>query len=225
MALDRIHLRKLLKILFLSPGARRTAIRADIREEIAKGKAKASGEPLAGGDFYAPFWSDAKDHVFALADLRDMVEVRIAANGRRANLYRRLRDGFLLWWNKRRRWTNEPFRPGQLLKTHFVFPGLKAIVKIDNILSVRDGVGVEHVVYPYFAPDPVLSEEAARLGLWLLSKALPEVSQEEIRILDVLRGRTFSLDRTPLRGNEEAEFHQRYAAALLERERLRSEYD
>lgn len=36
MALDNIHLRKLLKIMFLEPNERRSAIRADIREEIAR---------------------------------------------------------------------------------------------------------------------------------------------------------------------------------------------
>lgn len=221
MALNRIHLRKLLKIIFLAPNERRAELRKDIRDEIAR----AAGGDSSGGDFYAPFWADAKSHVFAAADLRNLVDERIAANDRRTRLYPQLRDGFLLWWNNRRRWTNEPFRPGQSLKTHFPFPGLNATVKIDNILSVRDGLNAEHVVYPYFAPNPILSDEAARLGLWLLTRALPNVPPEEIRILDVIRGRTFSLDRTPLRGDEEAEFRQRYTAALRERERLRAEYD
>lgn len=221
MALNRIHLRKLLKILFLEPSARQSALRADIREEIARD----AGRESSGGDFYAPFWADAKSHVFAIADLRDMVAARISVNSRRAHLYPLLRDAFLLWWNERRRWTNEPFRPGQSLKVHFPFPRLDATVKIDNILSVRDGLDAEHIVYPYFAPTPVLSNEAARLGLWLLTRALPAVPAEEIRILDVIRGRTFSIDRTPLRGNEEDEFRRLYAAALRERERLRTEYD
>ena len=109
-------------------------------------------------------------------------------------------------------------------KAHFPFPGLDATVKVDNVLTVRDGLDVEHVVYPYFSPEPVLSESAARLGLWLLSRALPTVPVEEIRILDVIRGRTFSVDRHPLLGGEEHEFHQRYAAALDERAMLRREY-
>ena len=36
MALDNIHLRKLLKILFLDQAPRRTALRGDIRDEIAR---------------------------------------------------------------------------------------------------------------------------------------------------------------------------------------------
>lgn len=221
MALDRIHLRKLLKIIFLEPNKRRSAVRADIREELAK----EAGRESSGGDFYAPFWADAKSHVFGSGDLHDLVEARMEANVRRTNLYPRLRDGFLLWWNERRRWTNEPFRPGRSLKVHFPFPGLDATVKIDSILSVRDGLDAEHAVYPYFAPEPLLSDAAARLGLWLLTRALPTVSPDEIRILDVIRGRTFPLDRTPLRGDEEDEFRRRYSELLRQREVLRREYD
>lgn len=221
MALDQVHLRKILKIMFLAPNEQRSAIRTDIREEIAREDVDGS----SGGDFYAPFWADAKAHVFGLGDLHDLVDERIAANGRRTNLYPRLRDGFLLWWDERRRWTNEPFRPGQALKARFPFPGLNATIKVDSILSVRDGLNAEHAVYPYFAPEPTLSDSAARLGLWLLTSALPTMPPEEIRILDVIRGRTFSLDRTPLRGDEDVEFRHRYSEILLQRENLRREYD
>jgi hypothetical protein len=69
----------------------------------------------------------------------------------------------------------------------------------------------------------VLSEDAARLGLWLLAAALPAVSSDAIRILDVIRGQTFSLDRTPLRGDEEEDFRRRYLELLRLRDVLRSE--
>lgn len=221
MALNRIHLRKLLKILFLPPNARRSALRADIREELNR----EAGAESAGGDFYAPFWADAKAHVFGKLDLHDAVETRIAANPRRDNLYPPLRDGFLLWWNERRRWTNEPFRLGRPLKTHFSFPGLDATVKIDNVLSVRDSLDEEYVVYSYFSLEPILSDQAARLGLWLLTRAFPAIPAEEFRILDVIRGVTFSLDRTPLFGDEEVDFRRRYSQALRERQTLREEYE
>lgn len=221
MALELIHLRKLLKILFLDARGARAAVRADIRED----RAREAGEESSGGDFYAPFWADAKDHVFAVSDLHDMVDDRIARNPRRRNLYPRLRDGFLSWWNERRRWTNEPFRPGQSIKVRFAFPRLGATVKVESILSVRDGGGVERFVYPYFAPDPILSENAARLGLWLLTRALPNVPQNSIRILDVIRGQTFSLDRTPLQGDEENDLRRRYAELLRQRDELRDEDD
>lgn len=220
MAIERIHLRKLLKIMFLNAAGRQSEIRKDIREELGK----ARGDESSGGDFYAPFWADAKLHVFGRADLRDMIEDRIARNRKRANLYPRLQDGFLLWWNERRRWTNEPFEVGRQLKAQFPAPGLNAVVKVDNVLVVKDGGGAEHAIYPYFAPAPAISEDAARLGLWLLGKALPAVPAEEIRILDVIRGTTWSTDRTPLRGDEEPQFRRRYAELLDLRDRLRSEY-
>lgn len=90
---------------------------------------------------------------------------------------------------------------------------------------MRDAQGVEHYVYPYFAPEPPLSEEAARLGLWLLIEALPQVPPAEIRILDVIRGQTFSVDRNPLDGAENQNFIQRYRGLLAEREALAAEYD
>lgn len=221
MSVERIHLRKLLKIMFLAAGPRRSALRADIREEIARD----AGDDGGGGDFYGPFWADARSHVFGLEDLHATVQTRIQANGRRRNLYPRLRDGFLRWWTERRRWTNAPFQPGQQLKSNFHFPDLGATVKVDSILSVRDAQGVEHYVYPYFAPEPVLSEEAARLGLWLLLETLDQVPPAEIRILDVIRGETFSIDRYPLVGTEEQNFIRRYRALLAEREALAEEYD
>lgn len=217
MALEQIHLRKLLKILFLAPNRQRSEILKDIRED----RLRAAGGESSGGDFYAPFWADARSHVFATADLHTLVEQRIVANRRRRNLYPRLRDGFLLWWNQRRRWTNEPFRQGNSAKARFLFPGLDATIKVDSILSVRDGVGDERLVYPYFSPEPELSEQAARLGLWLLTTALPLVPPNAIRMLDVIRGRTFSLDRTPLEGNEERMFRDLYSDLLRRRDELR----
>lgn len=66
MSMRRVHLRKLLKIMFLEEGPRRSALRTDIREDRARA-ADNGGE--GGGDFYGPFWSDAKRHVFGMHDL------------------------------------------------------------------------------------------------------------------------------------------------------------
>lgn len=88
-----------------------------------------------------------------------------------------------------------------------------------------DGRGEEHYIYPYFAPDPELSVEAARLGLWLLTTALPNVPRDELRILDVIRGTTYSIDRNPLQGDEEEVFRFKYNAALNRWNELRAEYD
>lgn len=221
MALENIQLRKLLMLLFADEPRRRAGLRDDIRNDIRRER----GETDGGGDFYAPFWSDAKAHVFGQGDLVSATSARIASNARRSNLYPQLRDGFLLWWNERRRWTNEPFDIGPPLKSRFAFPGLDAVVKIDSVLSVTDGQGDRFVVYSYFSPEPVLTTEAARMGLWLLTQAFPSVDPGDLRILDVIRGNTFSLDRTPLAGDEEIEFRARFARLINERDTLRTEYE
>lgn len=220
MSVRSISLRKLIKILFLPANRRVSEIRKDLREEINRNQGSTGG----GGDFYAPFWSDAKSHVFGLSDLHASVDYRIELNDKRGKLYPRLRDGFLLWWDQRRRWTNEPFRQAQQLRARFPFPGIDAIVKIDSILSVKDARDTDRYVYPYFSPEPELTEEAARLSLWLLSQALPYVPIGELRVLDVIRGQTFSVDRHPLRGDEERVFRRRYESLIGEWDALRQDY-
>ncbi len=221
MSLDSIHLRKLLMLMFLSDKKRQSALRNDIREEIAKESGRASN----GGDFYAPFWADARSHIFGSSELDVTVKDRIDVNKRRQNLYPQLKDGFLRWWTERRRWTNEPFQPGRQIRANYDFVELKSTVKIDSIISVRDAQGVEHFIYPYFAKDPILGKEAARLGLWLLTTALNEVPSDEIRILDVIRGQTYSIDRNPLIGTERHEFLERYGSLINERAVLKEEYE
>lgn len=80
------------------------------------------------------------------------------------------------------------------------------------------------MIYPYFAPEPTLADESARVGLWLMGRALPALNWDEIRILDVIRGQTFSVDRNPLRGNEETIFMRRYNAVLQQWNDIRQEY-
>ncbi len=220
MALESIHLRKLLKLTFLEPNRRRAALRAEIREELRR----EAGEDSGGGDFYTPFWADVKSHVFGGADLREATDNRIMAKPRRQNLYPQLRDGFLQWWDEKRRWTNTPFKPGKNYKARFRIPGLDATVKVESLLSVIDGVGEEYVVYSYFAPEPRLTDESARLGLWLLTQALPSIPASQFRILDIIRGSTFSIDRTPLAGDEEIEFRARYARLIQERDDIRRDF-
>jgi hypothetical protein len=221
MSIRSIHLRKLLKILYSEPNRRVSALRADIREDIARD----SGEFGGGGDFYGPFWFDAKSHVFERKDLTIAVEERIGANPGRARLYPLLRDGFLLWWDKRRRWTNRPFRQSDWIKSKFEIRELSALIKIDNLLSVRDSRDEDHYIYPYFAPEPVLRDEAARVGLWVISKSLPDLDLDAVRILDVIRGETFSTDKTELRGNEEDILMRRYKALIAECDGIRREYE
>lgn len=221
MSLQSIHLRKLLRIMYSDDRARTSHLRADIRDEIAR----ARGDMPGGGDFFGPFWYDAKLHVLGTVDLSEAIEGRIEGNERRRNLYPQLRAGFLLWWNERRRWTNGPFEAMEPPKGRLAFNQIDATVKIDNLLSVVDALGVQHHVYPYFSEKPILSEDAARLGLWALIKALPAIDPSEIRILDVIRGTPFSIDRIPLHGDEDKKFLAKYSALINEWNRLWREYE
>jgi hypothetical protein len=207
--------------MYLPPNRRVSALRADIREEINK----EGGGQGSGGDFYGPFWADAKAHVFGGLDLHQATRARIAANEARRNLYPQLRDGFLLWWDQRRRWTNEPFRVAEALKSVCRLPDLGAEVKIANVLCVRDARDDDHFVYPYWFPVPALEDEAGRLALAFLSRAMPRTDPEQLRVLDVIRGQSFSLDRNPLRGDEEELFQRKYEALIREWDSLRREYD
>jgi hypothetical protein len=221
MSLQQVHLRKILKIMYLQGSPRVSALRADIRADISR----EMGDGGGGADFYGPFWRDAKDHVFGVTDLREQTRIRIESNSGRANLYGQLRDGFLTWWDRRRRWTNQPFVPSTVLKATCVLPGINATVKFANILSVRDGHSEDHFVYPYWFPNPALNDESARLGLWALTQAFPGIDPNEIRLLDVIKGETFALERTPLRGNEQEIFTQRFNDVQNQWRILRLEYD
>lgn len=220
MSLQSVSLRKLLKIMYLEGQPLVSELRKDVRTDLDRER----GDTGGGGDFYGPFWKDAKDHAFSETDLHDTTARRILANPRRTILYGRLRDGFLLWWNERRRWTNAPFEPISVPTTRHRVLGLDTVVKIDCIFAVRDGRGDRHYVYPYWFPEPVVHEEAGRLALWLVTQAMPQINADEFRVLDVIRGKTYSLERNPLKGDESTIFTRRYERALNEWQRLRKTY-
>lgn len=209
MSIEIIHLRKLLKLLYL-PDNRQTS---ELRRDIWQDRRRESGLGGGGGDFHSPLWFDAGRHAFHIADLHDATAARIEANDGRERLYLMLRDGFLLWWNERRRWTNEPFQPIPAPHARYQLTGT-GVIKLEALLAVRDAANVDHFVYPYFAEEPILSDEAARLALWTLCTGLPHIDPNELRILDVIRGQAFSLDRNPLQGNEEEVLRYRYQRLL-----------
>lgn len=221
MALSEVHLRKLLSLLFLPDNLQTSALRDDIRETIRK---EAGVKSDGGGDFHSPFWKDARDHAFNRKDLADLVSSRIERNHRRARLYPELRKGFESWWNDKRRWTNEPFREIESPFGRIEFAGLGTVI-VRGLLAVRDANNVDHFVYPYFSENPKMTEASARLGLWALTKALPRLDQNELRILDVLRGEPFSLDRIALQGNEEQVLRDRYMRLVDRWNHLRKDYD
>lgn len=221
MPINNLTLRKALKLAFSDTAARRADIRGIIRADIAR----EAGTDSGGGDFYGPFWYDAKQHVLGLSDLHVDTQSRIDSNPRRGNLYPQLRDGFLLWWSERRRWINAPYEQGDNHFGQILIPEIEMTIRVENLISVIDGHGDEYVVYPYFFPEPDVSELVGRLGIWGMSEALTQIAPSQARFLDVLRGQAFSLDRSPLQGNEQEIFTARLSAVIEEYEALLSEYE
>ncbi len=214
MALDRVHLNKLLRLFVLKERPRSTAIRRDAREAMKKLDGEGGS---TGGHFQFPFWKAAKDHAAAKCDLRDEVKTLIEKNWRRKRLYPMLRNGFLSWWNERRRWINEPISEiPKAIKSSFGFEEIEGVVKVENLLSLKLGDDRYRYIYPYFSEKPSLTPSAARLGLWLMSRALPKLDIRDMRILDVIRGETYSVDKYPLDGKEEENFRLRYRSILRE---------
>lgn len=221
MSIEKIHLRKLLQLFYLPDNKRRSLLRADIRLDLNK----EIGETADGGDFYGPFWADAKNHVAGGPDLRDQIKERIKANKGRQRLYPLLGDGFLGWWNEKRRWRNEPFEfLPQNVKTQLPIPELNGIVKIENMLALKVGDQFSRIIYPYFSEDPSLPEEGRRIGLSVLNRGIPDYPLADLRVLDVLRSSSYGTLDHALRGNENDLFLKRYGDLLKEWKKLRKEY-
>lgn len=221
MSLEKIRLRKLLQILYSTDRQQIALLREDIRNEIKKATEGSSG----GGDFHTGFWADTKAHAARKGDLRNLTKQRIAANKGCARLYPELCDGFLKWWDEKRRWRNEPFVvTPDTIGVHLPIKELGSIVKIENLLSIKIGDQYHRLIYPYFSEEPALPPEGARTGLWLLTTALPSYRSEDIRILDVLRSMSFGIVDYPFSGNERDIFTSKYAAVLARWKKLKEEY-
>lgn len=137
LPLESISLRKLLKIRFARPNRRQGALREIIRQD----RARAAGSVDEGGDFYGPFWADAKAHVFGT---RDLHEATTGQGGRQPEpaaavpaAPRRL-SGVVEPLSSR---DQRAFRLGPVQRTRFEVLSLASTVKVDNILSIEDGLG------------------------------------------------------------------------------------
>ncbi len=221
MSLQKIHLRKLLQIMYAPDKKRVSLLREDIRNDINREISDDEG----GGNFHVPFWADAKAHVAGRSDLINQTQFRIKKNPRRGRLYPRLQDGFLIWWNEKRRWKNEPFEQVlSSIKAQYPVPELDSVVKVDNTLAFKVGDRSERVIYPYFSEEPSLPDEGARVGLWLLGEALRPHRIENIRVLDVLRSKSFSTVDVPILGDEQRIFLSLYSGVIKQWEKLKEEY-
>lgn len=218
MSINKIHLNKFLKLIYFSDKDLVSALRADIRDEIKR----EAGGSSSGGHFYMPFWSDVKLHVLGIADLKDSTRDRIAADRNKRRLYPLLETGFLKLWD---RGDNQNVALiDKSPKGKYEAQNHDLIVKVENIMGITIN-NQERLGYPYWFPDPTLSEEAARVGLWVISTALADQNPENIRIFDIIRSSFYSLENTPLEGNEEIILLNNFDRISKLREKLKAEYE
>ncbi len=222
MALDKIHLRKVLQYLAMDPKKRASAIRADARAVVRNERRPKQG---GGGDFHSCFWADAKAFAAGELDLSEQTEDRIVASWQRKRLYPLLQGGFLKWWKEKRRWINEEITalPETVGAPHD-FVDLGGRIKVENVLALKVGDDGRRLIYPYFSETPPLTTEVARLGLWLMQQALGQYEVEDMRILDVLRGEAYSIQDNPFQGNEGLVFVERYAKMVADWRSLLAEF-
>lgn len=222
MSFELIGLGKFLRVISAAEGPLVSIIRDDIRRDIANEEGSALS---SGGDFYGPFWADAKSYLAGRIDLERATAERIASNEvSRGRLYPLLLSGFMQWWSERRRLRNEPFEVIQESRRGRHNQRGLGIIKVENTLSIRVGDDGSRIVYPYFCEDPLLSEEAARIGLWIIGQCISGINVQDIRIVDVFRGASFATYNCELRGDEESLFIAHYERILNRWREIRDQY-
>ena len=196
-----------------------------MKDDIRLDRRKESGGTRSqGGDFYLPFWADVKKHISGDGDLTQMIDDRIASNKSFKRLYPLLKDGVLELLSAKLRWSNEPVEIGpQSVHGNLQIEGLGGTIRIRDALHARVREKYTRVVYPYFSEEPALTDEGGRLGLWVMQQALAKLDPHDMRIIDPLRRVFFSPETTPLKGDEEEIFHDKYTKLIDEWERLKLE--
>lgn len=221
MSVLDIPLRKTLQLFYANEPLRRSVLKEDIRLDRRK---EAGGTRSQGGDFYLPFWSDVKKHISGDGDLTQMTVDRLTSNSNFKRLYPLLKDGVLELLSAKLRWSNEPVEIiPQSVHGNLKIEELGAVVRIRDALHARVREKYTRVVYPYFSEEPALSEEAGRLGLWVMQQALPNLDPSDMRLIDPLRRVFFSPETTPLQGDEKPVFIDKYRSLISEWERLKRE--
>jgi hypothetical protein len=79
MSILNVQLRKILQLYYADERLRRKLLLDDIRSDARK---EGGGRKSKGGDFYGPFWADAKGHVTGTLDLTAQTEIRIGYSER-----------------------------------------------------------------------------------------------------------------------------------------------
>jgi hypothetical protein len=221
MSVLDIPLRKALRLFYAEQRLRRSILKDDIRLDLKK---EAGGTRSQGGDFYLPFWSDVKKHISDIGDLSDLTAARIESNKNFKRLYPLLRDGVLDLLNEKLRWSNEPLEiTPQSVHGNLLIKEVGGVIRIQDAIHARVREKFTRVVYPYFSEEPALPEEGGRVGLWAMQQALTQLDPGDMRIIDPLRRVFFSPETTPLKGDEDEVFYERYKSLIKEWQRLKLE--
>lgn len=221
MSVLDIPLRKLLKLFYAPPALRRSMLKEDIRLDRKK---EAGGNRSQGGDFYLAFWSDVKKHISGEGDLAQLTEERIKSNSNYKRLYPLLKDGIVELLGAKLRWSNEPVEIiPQSVHGILHIESLGASVRIKDAIHARVRGEYTRVVYPYFSEEPALPDEGGRLGLWAMQQALAKLDPDDMRVIDTIHRTFFSPRTTPLQGNEEKIFHEKYKFLIREWDSLQQE--
>ena len=195
---------------------------SELRTDIRRDLKKENGESISGGGhFYMPFWSDVKSHVLGLSDLKDSTAARIAKDPGKKDLYEKLELGFSSLWDRGGNQKVELIDKSP--KGKYTINEQDLTLKVENIMAITLN-GSERLGYPYWFPHPPLSKEGARIGLHVISKALKAQDKQTFRIFDIIRSDFFSLENTPLIGNEEKILLDNYQRISKLREKLKKEY-
>jgi hypothetical protein len=211
MSIRDIGLGRLLKFLASDEKSTISLLRGELRSERRKELEASSG----GGDFYVPFWADAKAHVSQGLDLEVLTRLRIAELKQRKVLYTLLTERFLEWFDDVKRGSNSLIGLADAeAHTRHAVPGFDLVIRVENNLVLDVGFGHLRIVAPYFAKSPRLTPTWARVGLWLMSEALADFDITEMEILDVLAGRSYEGRSLALKGDEQAIFEARYTELL-----------
>lgn len=215
MPINTARLSKIIKIAYASDKDSRKEINDDVATTIRKENASDAKANGPSGDFHSVIWAAFKGYIFeenpieSFSDLvKEMIEgsERRKGNKGRRRLYPLLGQGLINWGTKKRRWMNEDIKRIKAPTGSITVRGLEVEFSVNNLLALEI-VGKGHrYIYPYFPEEPALTEEAARVALWQMHKALPFLKSEELRILDVIRGESFSILEHPLHGNEQELF-------------------
>lgn len=205
MSLHRAQLSKILKIAYADEAYARSIINNDVSAFIRK-ENMPNDTQEGGGDFHSPIWAAFKNSVFMQDPLafEQKVSEQIIMNHRRSRLYPILAKGLKAWGMEKRRLMNESILRIPSPRGKVLLQGFDDVeFKVNNFLSLEIMGKGKRLIYPYFSEKPILTNEAARVGLWQLQKSFPGYDQDVFRILDVIRGESFSIAEVPFKGDEQ----------------------